>query len=89
MKRDKVQNTVIKFKDNDIDNEYCLDSYDDIKTKGNDNKNDNDYKNDYDKTNIIIVMIMMIIIMMIVKKIVKMMKMMKVMTIMIKEMMIK
>lgn len=37
MKRDKIQNIVIKFKDNDIDNEYCLDSYDDIKTKRNNN----------------------------------------------------
>ena len=34
MKRDKIKNTVI-IKDNDIDNECCLDSYDDIKIKEN------------------------------------------------------
>ena len=58
MKRDKIQNSIIKFKDNDIDNECYLDNCDDIKTKGNDNKNDesnndNNKRND-DKINIII-----------------------------------
>ena len=38
MKKDKIQNTVIKFKDNNINNECYLDSCNDIKTKGNDNK---------------------------------------------------
>ena len=36
MKRDKIRNSIIKFKDNNIYNEYIgcyLDSYDDIKTK--------------------------------------------------------
>lgn len=43
MKRDKIQNTIVKFKDNDIDNEYIeyyLDSCDNIKTKRNDNDNE-------------------------------------------------
>lgn len=47
MKRDKIQNSIIKFKDNDIDNEYIecyLDNCDDIKTKGN--ENDNNKRND-------------------------------------------
>lgn len=50
MKRDKIQNSIIKFKDNDIDNEYCLDSCNDIKINGNDDDdNNNDNYNDYKK----------------------------------------
>lgn len=59
MKRDKIQNSIIKFKDNDIDNEYIecyLDSCNDIKTKGNDNNEK--HKSDDNKTNIIEIMIM-------------------------------
>ena len=59
MKRDKIQNSIIKFKDNDIDidNECCLDNCDNIKTEGNDydnyNDNNDDYKRNDDKINII------------------------------------
>lgn len=63
MKIDKSQNSIIKFKDNNINSEYIecyLDSCNDIKTKGNDNKNDesnddnnkrNDDNNKYNDNN--------------------------------------
>lgn len=68
MKRDKIQNSIIKFKDNDINNECCLDNCDDIKIKGNDKEDDkgnnksNDNENDYDKINIIIIVIVIVIV---------------------------
>ena len=80
MKRDKIKNSIIKFKDNNINNEYYLDSCNDIKTKENDNKNDesnddNNKRND-DKINIkmiivivIVIVIKITIMIMIVKKI--------------------
>lgn len=59
MKRDKIQNSIIKFKDNDINSEYIechLDSCNDIKTKGNDNNEK--HKSNDNKMNMMKIMIM-------------------------------
>ena len=75
MKRDKIQNTVIKFKDNDINNECIecyLDSCNNIKTKGNNNK-----RND-DKINIIMIMIIVIVIVIVIVKKIKLIEVIKI-----------
>ena len=82
MKRDKIQNTVIKFKDNNINNECYLDGCNDIKTKGNDNKNyksndDNNKRNNY-KINIIMIIVIVIVIIVVIVVIVKKIKLIEV-----------